>query len=70
MTLKINSAYKTATGYIIPRSHMFQGKGVKYAIFEVIAGGDGKYVKKHATYTTTELRKVLALTKNERVEII
>lgn len=68
--LKINEMYKTNAGWLVPRSHLKGGKGEKYAVVEVITGGDSHYAKRHLTYTTSDFRKALELAKNERITII
>lgn len=70
MQLKINSSYTTATGFLIPRSHLSQGNGEKYIIVQLLEGGVTHYTSRHLTMTTKEIRKALNLAKNERVEII
>lgn len=70
MTLKINSMYKVAGGYVIPRSHFSEDAAPNFAIFEVLQGGESHFVKKHTTFNRKELRKVLGLGKGEKVEIL
>ena len=75
MTLKVNSMYKIADGYLIPVSHFkkydTKEKGVEYAVFRrlVIENG-GHYIARHYTMTKAEIKKALGLAKNERVEIV
>lgn len=66
MTLKLNGLYKTDTGYIIPRSYIYDD----LAIFEVLTGGELHYVKGHCTFTTKELKKILKIKGKERIEIL
>ena len=70
MKLKVNSSYKTANGYIIPRSHVKAEKGEKFCIVQVLTGGDTHYESRHMTMSYKELRKVLALSQKEKVEIV
>lgn len=66
MTLKLNGLYKTDTGYIIPRSYIYND----LAIFEVLTGGELHYVKGHCIFTTKELKKILKIKGKERIEIL
>ena len=70
MVLKINSMYKVDGGFIIPRSHFSEDAAPNYAIFELLQGGESHFVKKHTTFNRKELRKVLGLGKDEKVELI
>lgn len=70
MILKLNSAYNIECGLLIPRSHLKGEKGERYAIFEVLTLGDGRYSTKYITYTTKELRKILNVGAKERIEIL
>lgn len=70
MKLKINSSYATATGFIIPRSHMKGEKGENYCVVQILTGGVTHYTSKHATMSTKELRKALNLSQKERIEIV
>ena len=72
MKLKINSMYKTATGFIIPRSHFSGEKGLKWACVDVldVTQGGKHYIKESTTMSTKEIKKALDLTRNEGVEII
>ena len=70
MVLKVNSSYATATGFIIPRSHLNGDKGEKYCVVQILEGGVNHYVSRHATMTAKELRKALKLSQKERVEIV
>lgn len=70
MQLKVNSMYQTDTGWIIPRSHLSEGKGEKYLIVEVLTGGVEHFVKSHTSYTTKELRKVLHIGAKERLDVL
>ena len=66
MKFKVNSMYQTATGYLIPRSHLNAGgKGAKYCIVEVLQTDGKHYVKNTTTMTTQEIRRALELSKNE-----
>ena len=69
MTLKINSMYRIADGYLIPRSHWSEGTPPKYAIFEHLQGGGKSYIKSTITLSLKECRKILGLTVKEGVEI-
>ena len=69
MTLKLNSSYKTATGMIIPRSHLSEEGGEKYCIVEVLTFDKGRYTVEHHALTTGEIRKRLGLKKTERIMI-
>ena len=70
MKLKLNSMYKTETGYIIPRSHFSETNTPNYLIADLLIGGETHYTKKIVTLTRKELKKLLDLPNNERVEII
>lgn len=73
MELKLNSAYNTDCGIVIPRSHLKGEKGEKgerYAIFEVLTLGNARYTKKHVTFTTKELRRILNVGAKERIDIV
>lgn len=69
MTLKINTMYKTDTGYIIPRSHKKQEGKVGYAIVQVLSGGSNHFTSKSVTMSTSEFRKALGLAGKEQIEI-
>ena len=67
--LKIDKSYQIEGGYLIPRSHMNNNNGVKYAVVEILEiKPDG--IKKHTTLTQKEFKKMLGLAKNERLDII
>lgn len=69
--LKVGRSYQTSEGYIIPRSQMSTGNGVKYAIFEILELKEGgRYIKKHTTLDAKGIRKALELGRNERITII
>ena len=70
MTLKLNGSYKTATGYLIPRSHFRGEKGQCYCVVQILTGGVNHYTSKHTTMSTKELRKALNLKDKERIEIL
>ena len=70
MELKINSMYKTETGYVIPRSHFSETNPPNYLIADLLIGDETHYVKKPITLTRRELKKLLNLPNNERVEIV
>ena len=72
MTLRINAMYKTATGFIVPRSRLSDAKGVKWACVDVITQEQGgkHYTKVSTTMTTKEIKKTLGLGRTEGVEII
>lgn len=70
MILKLNCSYNAECGIIIPRSHLKGEKGERYAIFEVLTLGEGTYTKKHVTFTTKELRKILNVGAKERIDIV
>lgn len=70
MKLKLNSMYKTATGYVIPRSHFSETNQSNYLIADLLTGDETHYVKKPITLTRRELKKLLDLPNNERVEVI
>ena len=72
MTLKINDMYKTATGYLIPRSHFSVERGVKWLCVDILTvtqGGRG-YIKTSTTMSTKEIKKALAIERNEGVNVI
>lgn len=72
MKLKINSMYKTATGFIIPRSHFSIERGQKWLCVDVltVTQGGKHYIKESTTMSTKEIKKALDLARNEGVEII
>lgn len=72
MTLRLNAMYKTATGFIVPRSHLSDTKGVKWACVDIITQEQGgrHYTKVSTTMTTKEIKKTLDLGRTEGVEII
>ena len=70
MTLKINSMYKIAGGFLIPRSHWSEDAAPNYAIFEILRGGDNRFSKSHTTLTIKECRKILGIGAKEGVKII
>ena len=70
MKLKLNSMYKTATGYVIPRSHFSGTNPPNYLIADLLIGDETHYTKKTVTLTRKELKKLLDLPNNERVEIV
>ena len=69
MKLKINGMYKTATGFIIPRSHFSESNPPHYLIADLLTGDETHFVKKSVTLTRRELKKLLDLPSAERVEI-
>ena len=70
MTLKINSMYKTDTGYIIPRSHKKNEGKNSYAIVQVLSGDSNHFTSKMVTMSTREFRKALNLAGKEQIEIL
>lgn len=70
MKLKLNSMYKTETGYVIPRSHFSETNPPNYLIADLLIGDETHYTKKIVTLTRRELKKLLDLPNNERVEIL
>lgn len=72
MELKINAAYKMITGeWLIPRSHISSaGTGERFAVVEILTGGETSYIKRHTTMNLKELKQALDLKKNEKVEVI
>lgn len=72
MELKINAAYKMTSGdWLIPRSHISSaGTGERFAVVEILTGGETSYIKRHTTMNLKELKQVLDLKKNEKVEVI
>lgn len=69
--LKVDKSYQIEGGYLIPRSHMSNNDGVKYAVVEILEiKPDGHYIKMHTTLTQKEIKKQLGLAKNERLDII
>lgn len=72
MELKINAAYKMITGeWLIPRSHISNaGTGERFAVVEILTGGETSYNKRHTTMSLKELKQALDLKKNEKVEVI
>ena len=72
MKLYLNGMYKTATGFIIPRSHFSGEKGAKWACIDVltVTQGGKHYTKESMTMSTKEIKKALGLERSEGVEII
>lgn len=70
MTLKINSMYKVAGGYLIPRSHWSEDAAPQYAIFERLQGGETNFIKSTITLTMKECRKLLGLGAKEGVKLV
>lgn len=72
MKLRLNAMYKTATGFIIPRSHFSIEKGVKWLCVDVltVTQGGKHYIKESTTMSTKEIKKALDLARNEGVEIV
>lgn len=72
MKLKIDSMYKTATGFIIPRSHFSIEKGQKWLCVDVltITQGGRHYTKTSTTMTQKEIKQALGLERNEGVTIV
>lgn len=70
MTLKLNGSYKTATGYLIPRSHFRGEKNQCYCVVQILTGGESHYTSRHTTMSTKELRKALKIGQKERIEIV
>ena len=69
MVLKINASYKTNTGYLIPRSHLNDGKGERWCVVQILTGGTTHYTSKYTTMALKEIRKALNLTTKEKVDI-
>ena len=70
MELKINAAYKMTSGeWLIPRSHI-SSTGERFAVVEILTGGETSYRKRHTTMNLKELKQALDLKKNEKVEVI
>lgn len=72
MEIKVNSSYAIEGGFLIPRSHFSEGfKGERYAIIELLMlKAGGRYVKKHTTASGVEIKKLLGMSKKERLDII
>lgn len=69
MTLKVNSMYKIKDGYIIPRSK-FGDAMPRYAIVEILKGGETHWIKTHTTFTAKDFRQALFIGQKEKIEII
>lgn len=70
MTLNINKSYATDAGYLIPRSRFSEDTMPRYAVFEICTQDGNRYIVKHKTLTKKDVREMLRLNKNEKVEII
>ena len=78
MILKINQMYKTAKGYIVPRSHfgsdLTEDTSLKnskqYAIIDVLIGGFDRFTKKSVTMSRAEIRQALELNAKEKIDIL
>ena len=71
MKLRLNAMYKTATGFIIPRSHFSIEIGQKWACVDVLTTTQGgkHYIKESTTMSTKEIKKALGLGRAEGVTI-
>ena len=72
MKLHLNAMYKTAAGFIIPRSHLSVERGQKWLCVDVltVTQGGKHYIKESTTMSTKEIKKALGLERSEGVEII
>ena len=72
MKLHLNAMYKTAAGFIIPRSHFSIERGQKWACVDVltVTQGGKHYTKESTTMSAKEIKKALGIERNEGVEII
>lgn len=72
MKLRLNAMYKTAAGFIIPRSHFSIERGQKWACVDILTVtlGGKHYIKESTTMSTKEIKKALGIERNEGVEII
>ena len=70
MTLKINQMYVTRAGYIVPRSHFKDEKGVKWCVVQVLDHTVNGFKTYHKTMTQKDIKIVLGLGKSERIEIV
>lgn len=70
MKLKINSMYKTESGFLVPRSHLSSEKGIRWAVIEVCNMTDnGRYTMSHVTLDTSKIKELLGLDSKERIDI-
>lgn len=70
MKLKVNQMYQTDAGYIVPRSHFKDEKGVKWCVVQVLEQHETTFRTHHTTMTQKDIKDALGLGKNERVEIV
>lgn len=70
MTIKVNSSYETATGFLIPRSHMSKEAGANYIIVQVLEVTADHFTNRYTTMTLAEIKKALGMQAKERLTII
>lgn len=70
MTLKVNSSYEIAEGFIIPRSHISADRASRYLVVQLLTGGKTHYTSKYTTMTVNELKKAMNVDSKERINII
>ena len=69
--LKINNAYPTDVGFLIPRSHLGGDDNKPFCVVDLLLQSrKDSYVKVTKTMTCKELKQELHLSKTERVEIV
>lgn len=69
--LKINNSYPTATGFLIPRSHLGGDDNNPFCVVDLLIQSTGlSYIKVTKTMTRKELKQELHLSKSERIEIV
>lgn len=69
MNMKLNAMYTTERGFIIPRSHFSDNKGLRFAIFEVVETDGTHFTSHHTTLDIKQIRKSLKIIAKEGVTI-
>ena len=70
MTIKVNSSYETATGFLIPRSHISKEAGANYIIVQLLEVTNDHFENHYTTMTLAEIKKALNVPTKERLSII
>lgn len=69
MKMKLNCMYRTEKGFITPRSHFKNDKGLRYAIIEEVETDGRRFTIRHIVLDVKEIRKALNLNPKEGVTI-
>ena len=70
MTIKVNSSYETATGFLIPRSHTSKEAGANYIIVQILETTVDHFTNHYTTMTLSEIKQALGVQPKERLTII